>query len=532
MRKFLSIIFVSVFLFHSISAPAAEKIVILPFASLAKEDISFIQGVIPKLLSSRLSEMTGWEAVSAEATTADEAVKKYGPAYLVSGSVTKLGETYSLDIILRDPAGEKVGGYYSMAKDENGILASLEGLAKDLVKSLPGIEPIEEEVAQAKGEAEAADANEQPAGAPPPSAEQKSAEQEVAAIQPEAVSERKEDFTGIKKIKTLGNLPGEIYGVAAADIDGDGSYEIAFMGMHNIYLYRFREGEIYPTLSFEKGEGHHFLRIDVFDVDKDGREDFVVTDLVGDFLSSFVVGDSGEKIKIKIDKIPWFLSVFDDYKGERRLIGQGTGGDESPYDERAYVTNWDGENLSRGERVAVPRNEELVMGIVNTNAFSDDGKQRFIFLDQYEKLRLADEEAKIFWKSGTYYSGALNFFEVSILDVGLMEKPRFYVKGRVKRVVYDNKTAFLLREAPPPVIGVFRSYPWSRIVLLEWDGEDLVLKVEGDKENKLITDFAFLETGDGKILIVSPVVISERSLARKGKSKVVLFELVRGEVTN
>jgi hypothetical protein len=102
LRKYLSIIFVSLFLFHSISASAAEKIVILPFESLAKEDISFIQGVIPKLLSSRLSDMTGWEAVSVEATTADETVKKYGPVYLVSGSVTKLGETYSLDIILRE----------------------------------------------------------------------------------------------------------------------------------------------------------------------------------------------------------------------------------------------------------------------------------------------------------------------------------------------------------------------------------------------------------------------------------------------
>jgi hypothetical protein len=114
----------------------------------------------------------------------------------------------------------------------------------------------------------------------------------------------------------------------------------------------------------------------------------------------------------------------------------------------------------------------------------------------------------------------------------MMEKTRFYLKGRMKRVINGDKTAFLVREAPRPFLDIGRSFPWSRIVLLEWEGGDFVKKIEGEKSNKVITDFTLMEPGDGRTLIVSPIVISQKGLKSEGKSKVVLFELVRGEVKN
>jgi hypothetical protein len=527
LRKYLSIIFVSLFLFHSISASAAEKIVILPFESLAKEDISFIQGVIPKLLSSRLSDMTGWEAVSVEATTADETVKKYGPVYLVSGSVTKLGETYSLDIILRDPAGEKVGGYFSMAKDENGILASLEGLAKDVVKSLPGIESAEEEVAQAKGEAETAVTKEQLEGASPLPAEgEKSAQQrEVAALKPEAVPVKKESFSEIKKVKTLGKLPGEIYRVASADIDGDGFVEIAFMGKHKIFLYRFKNGQIHPIKTVEKKNDHHFLNVDVYDVDNDGLIDFVVTDLVSEFLRSFVIGKKDDRIGIKIEGVSWYLAVFDDFRGQKVLVGQKLGF-HSPYSDTAYILSWDGRELKEGEKFSVPTNEELVMGVLSMNAFRDGEKQRFVLIDQYDKIRTADSQGRIFWKSGDYYSGALDFFEIPSQNIGADGMlRRHYVNSRLKKMARGNKIMFLIREAPKPLTRDRKAYSKSKLVLVEWDGDGFSKIIEGDEVPNLITDFSIFETERDKFMIVTPVIVSKEAAFSKGMTKVELFAI-------
>lgn len=526
MRKFVSIAFVSVFLFLSTPAWAVEKIVILPFESLAKEDISFIQGVIPKLLSTRLSEMTGWDTFSAEVTTSDEAIKKYGSAYLITGSVTKLGSTYSLDIILHDPEGEKVGGYFSSAQDENGILTSLEGLAKDVVKSLPGIEPAKEELALTEqeqgakvgaGESITADARLLDSS--------EGVERKEVAEKPEAAPVKKESFSEIKKQKTLGKLPGEIYKVAAADIDGDGFVEIAFMGKHKILIYRFSDGQIHPTKTVEEKNDHHFLNVDVFDVDGDGLEDFVVTDLVSEFLRSFVVGKKDDGIDIKIDGLSWYLAVFDDFRGKKVLIGQKLG-THSPYSDTAYVLSWDGEEMRKVESFRVPSNEELVMGVLNMNSYSDGEKQLLVLIDQYDKMRAAEVDGRIFWKSDDYYSGALDFFVIPSENIGAEGRlKRYYVNSRIEKLGMNNKIMFLARKAPKPILSDRRSYSESRLVLVEWDGDGFVRRIAGEEIPNLIADFSILPVGTEKLMIVVPVIVSKESAFSKGMTKVELFSM-------
>ncbi|NIO16361.1 MAG: hypothetical protein GTN70_05105 [Deltaproteobacteria bacterium] len=527
MRRVVPTALVAAFLFLATLSHGVERIVILPFDSLSKDDISFIQGVVPKLLSSRLAEMTGLDTVTAEVASPDEALVTYGPSYLVSGSVTKLGSTYSLDIIVHDPSGEKVGGYFSSAQDENGILASLEGLAKDVAKALPGAAPAQEaeaELPELPGETEAPVQATGKDGPPVLPAEEPPAEK-VAALKPGSASEIKAVFTEIKKIENLGVLPGEIYRVAAADIDGDGLIEIAFMGKRKIFLYRFKDGQIHPIKTIEKGRGNHFLNVDVFDVDGDGLEDFVVTDLITEFLRSFVIGKKDDRIGIKIEGISWYLAVFDDYKGQRVLVGQKTGA-ESPYSDMAYVLTWDGKDLVKGENFNVPRNEELQMGILNMNAFMDDGKQRFVLMDQYEKIRAVDENGRIFWKSADYYSGALDFFEIPSENIGADGRlRRYYVNSRLEKVNGKVKTMFLVREAPRPLLGDMRSYSKSRLVLVEWDGNGFSKSVEGMEEPNLITDFSLLSYQENNIFIVASVITSKQKAFSEGRSKVVMLSL-------
>ncbi len=546
MRRVVPIALVAAFLFFATLSHGVERIVILPFESLSKDDISFIQQVVPKLLSSRLAEMTGLDTVTAEVASPDEALVTYGPSYLVSGSVTKLGSTYSLDIIVHDPSGEKVGGYFSSAQDENGILASLEGLAEDVAGVIP-----EAKIA-GKGEEGALVAGGVPPAEGPPvqkaveepqvmAAEKSKAEQKRAA-EPETDGKEKEvaavmmvgkgaepaskvgwEFTGIKVEKTLGKLPGEINRLAVGDVDGDGSVEMAFMGTFKVYIYRYKDEKFYPVTTIERGIDHHFLNIEVYDVDGDGTDDFVVTDLFSEFLRSFVIGKKGSGLGITVEGIPWYLRVFDDFKGERVLVGQKLGF-ESPYSDRAFIMSWDGSSLKEVEKFDVPTNVEKVMGVINMNSFMEGEEQKFVLIDQYEKIRVADDEGRIFWKSGDYYSGALDFFMIPSENIGAEgELVRYYVNGRIQRVPHENKIVFLVRKATKPLLKDLRSFSKSSIVLVEWDGDGFVEVLEGEEASNLITDFAIFEAKEGEPMIVASIIVKEESGLSRGSSRIELF---------
>jgi hypothetical protein len=91
-----------------------------------------------------------------------------------------------------------------------------------------------------------------------------------------------------------------------------------------------------------------------------------------------------------------------------------------------------------------------------------------------------------------------------------------------------DRVTFLAREAPKPLLAGFRSFSWSRVVLLEWDGDGFVRKMEGKKVNKLISDCSLIETKEGKLFIVGPAVLKQRNIVKGGETKIYLFELVKG----
>ncbi len=512
-----AIFFLGLILFLLPAPPAilgseGGKVVVLPFNVVAKEDLSLISKSVPRLFSSRLSEETGWEVTLGDEKEPLSALKATGADYAVAGTITKLGRAYSLDLILFDVKGQRKGGFYTSADNIDKIIGGLDELAQKVSKSLTGVE------------------KEGRSAPTTPSPQQLENSPKPSSLSGDKKAGRKtseKEFTEITRVSDLGDLPGVINRVAAGDIDGDGVYEVAFMGRHRIYFYRFEGEKIKPLITIDRGKGSHLINIDTFDIDGDGVEDFIVTELSYSIPTSFVVGNVEGRIKIKFGDLRGYLAVFEGYGGKKTLVVQDTGF-ESPYADKAYVARLEGKKLKKGAAIRIPMNEERVMGIVGMNAFSREGKQRFILIDQYEKLRVSNPEGQIFWKSSEYYSGALDFFESSDLDIGLMEKKRYYLAGRLKRVPSDAKVLFLAREAPKPLLSGIRSFSWSRVVLLEWDGDGFVRKIEGKKVNGLISDCALIRSHEGKLFFISPLVVKNKNIMKKGKTKIYLFELGKG----
>ncbi len=502
------------------------KVVILSFEAVSKEDISFVKEAAPRLLASRLGEETGWDIQVVPGTDPAKEAAKGGATYVLTGSITKLGSSYSLDLILYNDKGQKTGGFFTTAENLNKIIEGLDGLAVKVAKSL-----------KVKGE-------------PPSPGTSKSPSKEILhpVKTPESVKKRgnvslkeethggsslmtssdkeegKRTFTNITYSGILGKLPGEIYRVAAADIDGDGYYEVAFMGSHKVYVYRFRGGKILRLATIERGKIHHFLNIDSVDVDGDGLPEFAVTDRTSDFLDSFLIGEKEGKIGITTESLHWYLSVFENVAGKRVLVGQGTG-DQAPYNDRAYLLKWEGGTLKKSGRVRVPMNEGRVMGIINMNSFLAEGKQWYLLIDQYEKIRIVDTKGKIRWKSGDYFSGSFDYFlneEEGLNDFGAYT--RYYVHGRMKSIPGSYGTLFLTRKAPKPILSDRKSYSSSKLVLVTVHPEGVRKVLASDETANLITDFALIPDKEGYIILASVIEKSETGFS-EGISNVTRFYL-------
>ncbi len=489
----------------------SAKVAILPFDGISQEDISFILKAVPRLLKSRIQALTGEEVLLTER----EGLEKLAPDYVVTGTVTKLGGAYSVDVVVSDSSGKKVAGSFVTAKDENGIISGLDSLAADLVGKIPAF------AVRAPAKAEYAK-EERPAGAaalPLPG-------REISSASPAAAEGKTEDeFRSIKRLKILGELPGEIIRVAAGEADGDGKVEVAFSSVNRLFIYRFDGEELRRIYFMDREKGAEILNLNFFDLEGDGKEELIVTEKSGDFLQSFILAWRDGRFRVIAKKLPYYFNVLDDFRGKRVLAGQRMGFGTA-YVDRAHVLSWNGSGFEEKEKIKMPESGEFTAGIINVNALRFKGEQRLVWLDEYEKLKVFDLNGKLLFKSKEAYSGALLSFIIPSEPLKLEGHTNFYVKGRVVKVGEKQGLPLLLvRFAPEPaLIKSVRKFDWSKLEVLEWDGISFVEKASSEKVSDLMTDFAVMDVGEKKY-IVAPVVETTTFGTVAETSKLLLFIL-------
>jgi len=554
-RVLCALFVLSVIVAASVQASASEyprRIAVAPFASLTKEDIGTTVAVLPRLVSSRLMALAGADVLllNAGKPVADAARDAKYPL-LLEGTVSKLGKGYSIDVVVIDLAdGKNAGAFFAVAATEDDIISQLGVLSGEIAEkifrvqgAIRAVSPIPVAVAPvlvapvpdpfaaaspgvvvtAAGAATAGVAGGVAAGGQ---------ETTVSVASPPVGGTLAAGWvpSSFKRIGQSDKILDELNGIVTVQAeDGEREGLVAAYGKNIIYIYRIKGEEILPYTRIRRSLGHYILSVDAFDIDGDGENEILVTDLLDESVRSFILKRKGDVYEEIAEGIRYYFAVLPDWKGKPTLVGQHQGVD-TPFSGKIVALNWDGKRLVPGEEFPHNTNiNPLAWGVIGLSSgkFGDDW--RLIYTDHESYLRILGSDGKPIYKSSARHGAGLGFFEWG---------PYIHIDGRRKwfpvrvpaRLAPGSGQAplVLTTEMTKGILDlVGGAYDSTRLVMLLWEGGEFAEKAGSQSTSQFFSGADFLSRSDfrsGSRIIVS--VIEQRGVFFKEQaSRLLLYRV-------
>jgi TolB-like protein len=510
------------------------KVAILPVNIHSPENLAYMQEGLLDMLSSRV-ELGGRVAVlekgvvkkafaqvsgEMDSQSARKLGEELGADFVVFGSLTKLGDSASLDLKVVEVKGEKPAiPVFVEAKKMEEIVARVDDLARQVDERVLGypLSPkvVEKPAAAPKEMAAVPAAVPVPLpvpAAPPPGFQ--------AVVTPQAKTEK-----GLVPGETWRSQPFPFYvkGMAIGDVDGDGRNEVVLIEQKNLLIYRY-EKEFKLLKKIEGNRLDNYLAVDVGDIRKDGRSQIFVTNLQVGHLSSFVVAYQDGNYQIIAKDLDWFLRVVDWGEKGSVLLGQKKGKDAG-WQGPIYELGWDGKGYKEIRKADLPKGP----AVYGFTPFTHDGKMNFIFIDSDFKMKSVDQRGKVTWRSRDTY-GSDNGFRVKEIPTDTYAEGDEYVFVNV-RVISRGDEILVIRNKGG--VGEFfkrqRYYSGGEVQRLVWNGAMLMENWRSQEIPGYLVDFQIQDItgGQGKELVVA-VNLPKESVLSFEKSSALMVSRLQG----
>jgi TolB-like protein len=558
--KYIACLIIILFFTGSLWAKDKYSVTVLPFTLHSSENIEYVKQGIGDMLITRIAvpnkiEVTGKDVVSEELkkTSVKEISladvynigKSLKSDYVVWGSITKIGNSISVDGKLVDIASAKSDvGFFTQSPNMDEVIPKINDFSQRIVQHILGTVP------PVVGAAPAADTVS--TAAPGTSRES----QIIAGMR----SGKKGTLTSIINPEYI-NAPDpfnrrgfwmsqqfttEFKGMDIGDVNGDGLNEVVTIDAHNVYIYQ-KIGNALKLLQKIPGKSYDsYLGVDVADINKNGIKEIIVTSINGGNLDSFVLEyKDGKYIQIASD-IPYLLRVIDTPSGIPLLLGQELGfGMSKTFETQIYeIVYRDGKYVT-GEKMKIPIGLS-VYGLTIDNIGSGGG-EKVIAFDELDYLCIFDKTNKnlsrimtfggshkeIVWRSDDVYGGSHNFLanydEQRATDQERDEK-RAYLNPRIHTYDLNNdgkKEIILVKNLSSSgrILANIKLFTASEVYNLEWDGLGLAENWRTKKINGYVADYMIKDIdNDGKPEIVLALVLSVGG-SLKDRSVIVVYKL-------
>ena len=554
MKKQLIIISIFLFFVMATSAWGVEKksIGVLPFAVHSSEDLDYVKSGIWDMLISRLSasgEISVLDKLSIsnaanelkkKELTASDAYgigKTLGTDYIVWGSITKIGNSISLDGKLLDVSTYKMPvGIFEQCRGMDDVIPKINDFANKINQFVLGKKLSAPTLPEA----------------PQANAQRKEPEKTTSEGAIDALKTQEGTFTSIINpsfITTTGVLDRKGFfmtprysrnfkGMDIGDVDGDTKNEVVLIDYRNVLIYR-KEDTGFTLLSKITGKSSdRYLALDVADINGNGIDEIIVTNFQGSTLRSFVVEFKESKYQRIAEDLPWFLRVISTSEGIK-LVGQELGLDK-PFSNPISEILWNGDGYREGQRMSIPEGLS-VYGM--TMASIDGGNtERVIALDEYDHLNIYKKTKKpvsrihvigggddVICTTDEVYGGTNNRLDYiskspGFGDEGIQDNVYVNVRILTYDIKGDGKQEIVIVKNLSPAGRLFKNvrlFSNSEIYNLEWDGLGLIQNWKTRKIQGYVADYQFKDIdNDGQNEIVLAVALSH------SKSVVVAYDLI------
>lgn len=571
MKKSMSLLIIMI-LMCAVTSGAADlkKVAVLPFAANSSENIEYIRDGVTDMLISRISVDGKIEVLSKYAveetlgkvkkkgfTQSDAYVlgKKLKVDYVVWGSITKIGNSMSIDGKMVDIAVNKSPvSVFVQSQGTDEIIPKITDFAKRIDMHILGtVPPSFAPVASTSSVLPPATGQTLTQTAQPGSnilREPKASETLgtkqgtlTAAINPDFInaptSLSRKGFWMSQRIE------GAFVGMDVGDVDHDGKNEIVCIDRSNVFIFRKEKNALKQIDKIVGKKYDRYLSVDVADINGTDTKQIFVSSINNGILNSFVLEYRDGKYEKIASDLRWLLRVIY-ISGKPVLLGQTLSNEPeqpfmSPIFELAYTSSGKYRDV---RRMKIP--EGLSIYDIVIDPLEKSGPDRVVAIDNLDYIRVIEETDKplenlirfftvkeMIWKSEEQYGGSANTFEnmQRILSTNEVKPQLPYVN--IRMLMYDlykeGKKDLLVVNNHSSSTRVFRELKYftsSTIHDLEWSnlgGFSEVWKTK--KINGYITDMQIRDIdGDGKPELVLALNVGS-NLALMPQSVVVSYSL-------
>ncbi len=537
-----------------------KKVAVLPFTVHSAENIDYIRQGIGDMLSSRISASEKIEVVNKDAVLAavQEAGgkeltladvyglgKKLNADFVVWGSVTKIGNSLSIDGRLVDIAAYKATvaiAIQSPSMDE--VIPKITEFARKIEAHILGTPPTTIGTSPIP---ERAVVSRQPTSTATRETEiisgMKGSKKGTftASINPDFINAAQP--LDSKSFWKSQEFPTELKGMDIGDVNGDGLNETVMIDTNTVFIYQ-KKGNQFRLIQKISGKAYdNYIAVDVADINQNGVKEIIISCYTGRIVNSFIVEFRDGKFVTIASDLRWFMRAINNTSGNPLLLGQRMGM-ENPFDTPIYEIRLENGEYREGKKMRIP--EGLSVYGLTLDRLGTSGPEKIITLNQDDYLCIYDQTDKplskvaIFggsnelrWKSEDVYGGSNTYIDP--LSGGARtptenEPEVSYINLRI--VTYDTnkdgKREIIIVKNISPTARTFQRiklFTSAEVYNLEWDGMGLVENWRTKKITGYVADYQFKDIdNDGDHEVVLALVLST-GVSTKGRSVIVSYTL-------
>jgi len=327
----------------------------------------------------------------------------------------------------------------------------------------------------------------------------------------------------------------EIKSLAIGDVLGDKQNELVMINDNSVSLYRYAAGMLELIDEFTGEKDNAAIRVDVADINQNGRAEIFVTNLYSDKtqLKSYVLEWDGTKLEKIVQNMDWYFRVMAVPGKKPVLLGQQRGMTEL-FSKGIHELAWKNGTYVASSLADVPRGLSLYE-FSSGNALND-GKEMTVALTHDLRLRVFDQTGDMEWTSSERFTGGGGYMPYPA-DVSEhssheeMRTKRYYLPQRV--IIYDidqdGKNEVILannKDVMKNLVPNLRIFKSGHVECLQWEGLAFGLKWRTTDVSGQITDMVVGDlNNDGIDEIVYSVVEIPGAAFNSARSYLISWQL-------